>query len=149
MMQRLTLIALLTLLCSPTFAAELQVIDPWVREPPPGATVVGAFMELKNPGNDAIVIEAVSSPISDSVEMHRTVHSDGMARMVPQTTLTVPAGGSLVLEPGSYHLMIMNPPRLKAGDRVALTLQLADGSGVAIDAEVRRTVGGGHQHHHH
>lgn len=146
---RLFLIALTLFIPGLSKAAELQVIDPWVREPPPGASAAGAFMVLKNAGDQPVVVESITSPASNTVEVHRTVHSEGMARMVPQTTLTVPAHGELVMEPGSYHVMIIKPPTLKDGDRVALTLNLAGGDSVAVDAVVKRTVGGGGHHHHH
>jgi copper(I)-binding protein len=139
----------LMLVLASTTAAELQVVDPWVREPPPGASAVGAFMVLKNTGNEPAVIEAITSPIGDAVEMHRTLYSGGMARMVPQNSLTVPANGELVLKPGSYHIMVIRPPALKDGEHVALELELADGSRVPVDAVVRRKAGGGHHHHHH
>ena len=131
-------------------AAEITVIDPWVREAPPGATAIAAYMVLENPGDSEQVLTAVSSPISDDVQIHRTIHRDGVASMVQQHSVSIPAGGQLAFESGGYHIMIIDPKRVKAGDRVAFTLQLQDGSTVSVDAEVRRVMGADpHQHHHH
>jgi len=140
----------LTLAIPSASAAELTVNDPWVREAPPGAAAIAAYMVLENPGNTEQVLTAVSSPISDDVQIHRTIHSDGVARMEQQHSVSIPAGGQLAFESGGYHIMIMQPASLKAGDRVAFTLQLQDGSTVSVDAEVRRVMGADpHQHHHH
>ena len=146
----LTLLALFTLASAPTFAADLNVSDPWIREAPPGASVVAMYMLLQNPGDTEQVLTAVSSPASDTVEIHRTLHLDGIASMEQQHSVSIPAGGQLAFEAGGYHIMVINPAPLKAGDKVPFTLQMQDGSSVVIEAEVRRVMGGDpHQHHHH
>jgi len=130
-------------------AADLKVSDPWVREAPPGASALAAYMVLENSGNTVQVLTAISSPVSDSVEIHRTIITDGVARMVQQQSVTIPPGEKVTFESGGYHIMVMNPPALKAGERVPFTLQLQDGGTVDIDAEVRRVMGGQHNHQHH
>lgn len=132
-------------------AGDLSAIDPWVAEAPPGARVVGGFLTLKNTGDQDRTVTAVSSSAAGEVQMHRTVFADGMARMVAQQTLTVPAHGQLVLEPGGYHLMLIRPSRpLAVGDHVDLHLTLSDGATLEAQAEVRpRPMGSGHEHHHH
>jgi copper(I)-binding protein len=146
-------LALLTLLAAaPTLAGEpaLLVHDPWVAEAPPVASAVGAFMGIENRGETPRALVEVSSPAAERAEMHRTVISEGMARMVPQERIEVPAGDQVTLEPGSYHIMLIRPTRpLKAGDRVALRLTFDDGSVQDVEAEVRKRTGGGHHHHHH
>lgn len=131
-------------------ATGLKIFDPWVREAPPGASALAAYMVLENSGDTVQVLTGISSPVSDSVEIHRTIITDGVARMVQQQSVTIPPGEKLTFESGGYHIMVMNPPALKAGERVPFTLQLQDGSTVDINAEVRRVMGGQHnpQHHH-
>jgi len=147
---RPTLFTLLAIVSTLASAADLNVNDPWVREAPPGASAIAAYMVLENPGATEQVLTEVSSPISDNVQIHRTIHSDGVARMEQQHAVSIPAGGQLAFESGGYHIMIMNPAPLKAGDKVPFTLQLQDGSTVTIEAEVRRVMGADpHQHHHH
>ena len=144
----LTLLLLAT--ASFSSAAEITVTDPWVREAPPGATAIGAYLVLENSGDNERVLIAVSSPISDTVEIHRTIQTDGVARMEQQHAIIIPAGGRVVFEPGGFHLMIIGPGPVKAGDTVPFTLKMRDGGSVTMDAEVRRVMGGdAHQHHHH
>jgi periplasmic copper chaperone A len=50
----------------------------------------------------------------------------------------IPAGETVELKPGGFHVMIMNIKRsLVPGDEVTLSLQFASGSEETIVAEVR------------
>lgn len=89
--------------------APLRVEDAYIAAAPPTAPVMAAYMTLHNDGTDEITLSGVSSPQFDRVEMHLTEVVDGVARMAPQSSLKIPGGGSIVLKPGSYHLMLMNP----------------------------------------
>jgi copper(I)-binding protein len=94
---------------------------------------------------------AISSPDFASIEIHRSVHENGTVKMVRQERLEVPADGSIVLESGGYHLMLMGRQRpLKEGDQVELLLTFDDGSTVELAAPVRKNTGaaGEHEHHH-
>jgi hypothetical protein len=84
------------------------------------------------------------------VELHRTVTREGVARMVPQERIQVPPGGGVALEPGSYHLMLMEPVApLAPGDPVVLELRMADGEVLRTTARVRADGGMADDHHHH
>ncbi len=101
----------------------------WVREAPPNATAMAGYVTIKNnTAHDRILTSAKSNQFN-VVEIHRTVVVDGVARMRRQKDLPIPAGGSLVLEPGSYHLMLLTPKgSFKAEDEITVTvgLQLDD-----------------------
>lgn len=142
-----TLIFLLTLIGSATAAAgELTVVDAWVREAPPGATVLAGFLVIQNHSPQDRELVAAESTDFGRVELHRTVVEGGVARMLPQQSMPVPAGGQLDLEPGGYHLMLMQPKRpLAEGDSVNLTLRFDDGSTQAVSMRVRKAPAmGGH-----
>lgn len=129
---------------------SLQVEDAWVREGPPTAEVLAGFMHLQNPGSDAVQVTGVTSPAFERVEIHRSVTENGMAKMIAQDKLTVPAGGDLLLAPGSYHLMLLKPKQpLRAGMQVEFVLHTAGGDEVSVQAEVRTGMGGMMDHHHH
>lgn len=145
-----TLIFMLILIGSATAAAgELMVVDAWVREAPPGATVLAGFLVIQNHSpQDRELVGAESADLG-RVELHRTVVEGGVARMLPQQSIPVPAGGQLDLKPGGYHLMLMQPKRpLAEGDSVSLTLRFDDGSTQAVSMPVRKAQAtGGHQMH--
>ena len=126
----------------------LTIQDPWVREPPPGATVLAAYLTLTNRSGSPQMLLGASSPLFEQIEIHQTVERDGTARMVRQERLEVPPGGQLSFAPGSYHLMLIGPrATLHEGDTVDLRLELEGGDAVDVSAPVRRGEPDPHEHH--
>jgi copper(I)-binding protein len=148
-MGSVTAVFLALSLWAPVGANELSIHDPWVAETPPGAMAAAVFMELRNAGADPVAVVRVSSPVAERSEFHRTVMDGDMARMERQSELLVPPGGSLVMAPGGFHIMLLQPRSLKIGDTVPLALELADGERVEITAQVRPRTGASSSHHHH
>ncbi len=129
----------------------LTVESPWIREAPPGAPVLAAYLVVHNPGRKAQTIAGVQSPDFGAVEIHRSYVEDGIAKMAPVDLLEIEAGGNVILEPEGYHLMLFRPVRaLKAGDTTSLVLVTVDGERVTVEVPVVRMSGDdGHEHHHH
>lgn len=130
---------------------NLHVGDPWVREAPPSASVLAAYMTLHNPGPTPVEITSISSPDFARGELHRTVVEDGVARMLPVGQLVIPASDQATLEPGGMHLMLYEPRRvLRAGDSVTLIIEGSDDLLLTFPAAVKRDGSDtGHHHHHH
>ncbi len=117
----------------------IQVENAWVREAPPGAQMMAAYMTLKNTGSSDVTLENITSPAFRMVMLHKSVIVDGVARMSHQDSLPIPAGTSVALEPGSFHLMMPAPEqRLHSGDQVEFNLRFADGRTVQVQATVRK-----------
>jgi hypothetical protein len=118
---------------------DIQIEDAWVREAPPSARMLAAYMTLKNSADQDQVLVEVQSPAFSHVMLHRSEVIDGVARMIHLDEVVIPAGGSVQLEPGGLHLMMPAPEtRLSAGDRVPLVLLFADGNQIEVQAEVRK-----------
>lgn len=119
-------------------AGQLMTEDAWIREAPPGATALAGYLTLHNHGEQPRILVGASSPAFESVMLHRTVMEEGMAKMVHQHMITLPAGESLVFKPNDYHLMLMRPKHsLKAGDKVDITLEFKNGETLRVTHEVR------------
>lgn len=133
-------------------ASGVHAENPWVREAPPTAEVLAGYLTLVNDSRHDLVLESVSSPQFASVEIHETVHENGMAGMRQVSTLPLPAGSQIEFAPGGLHLMLMQPAGvLRQGDSVTLTLHFTGGTQLEIHAPVRRTTDGDmaqHQHAH-
>ena len=57
------------------------------------------------------------------VEIHETIMGDdGTMGMQPVESLRVGEGEDLVLEPGGFHLMLLDVARLEVGDEIEVTL---------------------------
>ena len=133
----------LSLALSPVPAASEQagvsVRDAWVREAPPGMTMMAGYMELRNNSSRPQVLVAARSSGFESVTIHRTIVKDGIARMVHAPQIELAANASLIFAPGSYHLMLMNPKRtLRAGDAVVVDLEFRGGLVLPATFEVRK-----------
>lgn len=118
---------------------DLRISNAWVREAPPGSHVLAGYLTIENQGPATVTISGISGDDFSSIEIHRTVIEDGMARMLSIGQLDIPAGDSFVLEPGGYHLMLFNPDRtLTTGDSVELLLHVSNGPCLPVKAPVLR-----------
>jgi len=110
----------------------------WIREAPPGISVLAGYFTLQNLTDQALTLTAVESRDFGSVEMHRSFVKDGVEQMEPVPSIVIPAHGSVEFKPGSYHLMMMQPRKnMFPGDMAEVTLTFSDGSQLAILAPVR------------
>jgi len=119
----------------------IQVVRGWVREAPPHAMSVAAYLRLRNQGLVSRRLVGVSSPQFQGAMMHVTVVEYGVARMRALDGLDIPAGGVASFAPGGRHIMLMGPAHaLHGGDHVDLVLKFADGSDLHARLPVLRQV---------
>lgn len=135
--------------------ADVKVDGPWVRGTTASQRTTGAFMTLISSGDAALV--AATSPAAGIVEIHE-MRMDGSAmRMRQVDELTLPAGKRVDLNPGGYHIMLMDlRQQMRAGTKVPLLLKIRNREGtlseVAVTAEVTSVAGkksAPSNHHHH
>ena len=132
-----------------TFAdSEIVVRDAWVREAPPNASVLAAYLTLENQGSKADKLVAVLSPDFAKIEIHATEIRDGVARMIALDALPIPPHAVVTLAPGGQHLMLHHPRRaLTAGAHVKMELQFSSGTRLTVITPVRRAESGAAHHH--
>ena len=124
-------------------AGSVMVKDAWVREAPPGATASAGYMVLHNMGDKPRALVGASCDAFGSTMLHRTVMQDGMAKMIHQMAIEIPAGGSVTFKPNDFHVMLMKPKHaLKAGDKVDIMLKFKNGENMKVTYEVREAKGG-------
>ena len=129
----------LTLITAASEEVGVSVRDAWVRETPPGMTMMAGYMELRNNTSQPQVLVAASSSGFETVMIHRTIVKDGMTGMVHASQIELTPSASLIFAPGGYHLMLMNPKRtLRAGDRVDINLEFRSGLRLPVSFEVRK-----------
>ena len=82
----------------------------------------------------------MSTPAAGMAQVHETMSdASGMTGMQPVAAVDVPAGGQVKLEPGGYHIMLMDLTKpLAAGDSIQLTLVFQKAGPVVVTAEVRQ-----------
>jgi copper(I)-binding protein len=118
-MKRITLAALI--FAAFPVMAQVTVKDPWVRATVSAQKATGAFMQITSV-QDARLVEA-SSPVAGVVEVHEMVMEKDVMKMRAVKGLDLPAGKTVELKPGGYHVMLMDlKQQMKEGDTVPVTL---------------------------
>lgn len=153
-------VAAIAILASPAIAhgapaqpkAELVAVSAgWVREAPPGAAMMAAYLTLANKGTQPLTLDGVKSPLFKEVQMHTVVHEEGRESMKQVPSFTIPAAGSLVFQPGGNHFMLMHPTQpLKVGNKVPFELAFGKAGVQRIVLEVKPHAAehGGGMHDH-
>lgn len=141
---------LLAVLATPALA-QVEVKDPWVRATVPRQTATGAFMQLRATAG-ARLVEA-RSPVAGVVEIHEMKMAGDVMKMRAVPGIDLPAGQTVELKPGGYHIMLLELKRqIKEGETVPLTLVVEGKDRKRESLEVRAVVrplgapAGGHHH---
>jgi len=117
--------------------AETTVKNAWVRASVGTDRPTAGYAEITNSGTQDDVLLSVSTPVAMMTELHKSTDENGVMKMEPVKNLDIPAGKSVTLEPGAYHLMIMQLMKpLKEGDTVDLVFTFKNQGPVKVAAKV-------------
>ncbi len=134
----LFLSTLLLTACLQQPAQQIRVEDAWIAEIPPMIRVTAALMRLHNDGDKPVFLVGASSPNTSSIEIHRSIVVNDLAKMIQQKELEIPAQGSLEFSNDSgYHLMLYESKDIKAGNKIPISLEFKDGSVLTLEFEVK------------
>src|SRR5687768_10177132 len=112
-------------LSAATAYAQVTVNDAWVKATRPAQKVGAAYMTLESL-KDATLVK-VESPAAGTVEIHSMTMNDGVMKMRRLEDLPLPAGETVKLAPGGFHLMLFDLAKpMQAGETVQFTLHLKD-----------------------
>lgn len=130
-------------------ADEVRVTGAYVRAVPPGQPNSAAFMSLSNGGAKPHALVGAQSPVAETLELHTHLMEGEMMRMRRVDRFEIPAGGSVALDPGGNHLMLIGLKRfLKPDQEIELTLRFEDQSIQKLQAPVRTLEATLMQHDH-
>jgi hypothetical protein len=111
----------------------------WAR-PAPVSGNTAAYLTITGATGQADALLSASSPGADMVQVHEvSTDASGMTGMHPIDRLDIPAGATVTLEPGGYHLMIMGvKSELAVGGTLQLELVFEHAGKVVVQAEIRQ-----------
>ena len=119
-------------------APEIVVMDAWSR---PSSMVAGngaVYMHMMNEGGSPDRLLSVEGNVAEAVEIHQTKMEGDVMKMSPVQNIELPAGGSVNLEPGGYHIMLINlKEALVPGEKLTLTLNFEESGSKTVEAEIR------------
>jgi periplasmic copper chaperone A len=109
-------------------AQTLKVEGAWVRSAVPGQQGTGAFMKLT--ATEPMQLVGFSTPVAGVAQVHEMKMEGDVMRMRAVASLDLPAGRTVELKPGGYHLMLMDLKQpLVKGSTVPISLVLRDAKG--------------------
>ena len=116
----------------------LEIIHPWARATPKGASIGAAYATIKNTGSVPDRLVGGTMVGATSVEVHEMTMEDGVARMRPvKGGLEIKPGETVELKPGSLHVMFVGLKKpLAAGDHVNGTLVFEKAGTLNVEYEV-------------
>lgn len=119
-------------------ASAVSISDAWVKAADSGMSA--GFGELENDGATDVTVVSATTAASSMLELHETVENEAGEMVMRQIEggFVIPAGGSLALQPGGNHIMLMDlTAPLKAGEEVTFTLTFSDDSTFSFTAPVK------------
>ena len=142
--RRLFLAAAVSVLALPAMAHDykigsIEITTPWTRATPPSARTGGGFMTITNKGTVADRLVSARSNASDKVEVHEMQMDGNVMRMRELAKgLEIPPGATVMLKPGSYHIMFMELKAPLAKDpKVPVTLVFEKDGSIDLQLDVQ------------
>ena len=113
----LTLLICFFVLSNDTISAKVVFHGGYSFETFKGQKAAAAYVSIFNQSDNDVVIEKITSNISDIAEIHDTVLDGEIMRMKKVESLKIPARSEFYFQPGSTHIMLMGlNQRLKDGE---------------------------------
>lgn len=104
----------------------------------PGGTNTAAYMVLENRGSQADRLIRVEGDAAEAIEIHKSEIQGDMMTMRPVDSIEIPAKGLARLQPGGYHIMLINLYKpLRVGDRISLRLVFDTSDPIDLEVDVR------------
>lgn len=119
-------------------AGSISIGHPFAHATPPGATRGAAYLKLTNAGRTEDALLSATGDIAEKIEIHLTTLEDGIVKMRPVPDgVAIPAGGTVKLEQGGYHLMLIGLKQpLQEGQRVPIELTFRQAGKARIELAI-------------
>ncbi len=128
---------------------DLTVIHPMAFETAKTARAGAGYMAISNDGDHDDRLIAVRADFP-RVMIHNTEEDDGIARMVHIDAVDLPAGETVMLEPGGMHVMFMglNGDPFEVGEEIPATLIFEKAGALDIVFKVEKRLATGQEENH-
>jgi copper(I)-binding protein len=121
-------------------SAQTTVTDPWIRATVAQQQTTGMFARIASVRGGRLV--SASSPVAGTVEIHEMAMEGNVMKMRAMTSgLELPAGKTVELRPGGYHVMLTDlRQQLKEGETVPITFVVEGKDGKRESVQVKAPV---------
>lgn len=128
---------------SPANAAEvtlgsLSIAGGFSRATLPNAPVGGGFLTITNSGSADDRLVSATSPVAGEVQIHEMkMEGDVMKMAELPDGLPIPAGQTVTLQPGGFHLMFMQLKQaLVEGTKLPVTLTFEKAGSIEVELDI-------------
>lgn len=139
----------------------VQVSDAWARTTAPTQTEGAVYMTIESADGDRLVGAQVPASVAAKAEIHESMEKSGetgdseegmesgdtaagggedhgMMTMKEVGEVEIPAGETVKLEPGGFHIMLMHlKGPIEAGETIPVTLDFEKDGTVKVDATAK------------
>jgi copper(I)-binding protein len=115
----------------------VQVRDVWARATPGGAQTAAVYVTMASPAGDRLT--GASTPAAQTAGLHSMTTDNGVMKMRQVDGIDLPAGQTVMLKPGGYHIMLTGLAQpLKEGQSFPLTLTFAKAGAQEVTVSVQK-----------
>lgn len=135
--------------------AGVEVTDAWARVTAPTAKQGAVYLQITAPEGDTLVEASVPASVAGKTELHETTGGDHgsmnpdemtpeqmaeqMKQMRQVDSIEIPAGETVMLKPGGYHVMLLElADPIEEGETIPVTLEFEQAGTVQVDATARK-----------
>ena len=133
-------------------SGDVVAQDLWVKssEMSTRGGMTAVYGTLTNNSSQDVVLVGGATEIAGVVEVHEMSMIGGEMMMQEiDGGLVIPAGKSIILEPGGNHLMLMMlTDDLEAGEEISVTFDFDGAENLTIDGIVAKPAEGGDEEYH-
>ncbi len=133
-------------------AGDIEIIHPNIPQPAPTAATAAGYLAIANGGSHPDRLIGIETEVAAKAQLHETrIGPEGVATMAHvEGGVEIPAGDTLVLEPGGLHIMLMGlKVRLSEGEMVPATLIFEEAGRVEVEFMIDPPGAEGHGHADH
>lgn len=124
-------------MAEPARTGAITIEQAWARATTPGAKTGAAYLVIRNDASQPERIVSLAAPVAGQAMTHETKRQGDIHTMTENTAPTVPARGSLTMEPGGLHVMLMDlKSGLKPGQEFPLTVTFERSGAVQVPVKV-------------
>ena len=117
---------------------SLEIIGPWSRATPKGASTAIGYMTIKNNGTTPDRLIGGSVDFASSFQSHSMTMENGISKMRELKSVDIGPGQTIEFKPGGFHVMFVGVKHpLSEGEHVKGTLIFEHAGTVQIDYDVQ------------
>jgi len=116
----------------------VTIREAWARTALKGDPSAIYFI-VENSSDQEDTLLSASTDAAMMTELHMSsMDANGVMKMEPQSSVSIPAGGTVEFKKGGLHVMLMSVSRqLKVGDSVQLTLNFEKAGKITLEVPVK------------